>query len=493
MKVVIVGAGLGGLTAACLLSSKGHEVTVYEKNKSVGGKMNEVAKKGFRFDTGPSLFTMPFILEEVLNHCGCQLDDELDLLPLEPLCRYFFPDGIVFDNFYDKDKNEEELRKFAPEDAQAYRDFLKKASSIYEKTASSFIFNPLFDLKDAGSLNYMDLLSINAFSTVSKEVDKHFQSDHLKQFFKRFTTYNGSSPYQAPATMNVIPHVELNQGGYYVCGGLYSIARLLKRLATKQGVEFRMRNQVEMIAVSDKAVEGIYDEHGKYVDADIVIANADATYTYSKLLSKESFSKKKKKKIKKIEPSCSGFVLLLGVEKQFDQLRHHNVFFSSDYQKEFKQIFYDKVMPDDPTIYVANTSYTEADHAPEGASNLYVLVNAPYVTKNYKWKDHKKEVANQIVDMLEERGLNGIREHLKYRKIITPKHFQKDYLSNKGSIYGTSSNNKKSAFIRPRNKSRDIDGLYLVGGSTHPGGGIPLVMQSALNALKLIERYEEED
>lgn len=491
MKIIIVGAGLGGLTAACLLSAEGHDVTVYEKNKAVGGKMNEVAEKGYRFDTGPSLMTMPFIFEEVLNKCGLSLESELELQPLEPLCRYFFPDDVVFDNYFDINKNTEELKKFAKDDVEHYKSFLKKASRIYDKTASSFIFNPLFDFTDISSLNFFDFLGINAFSTVSREVNKQFSSKYLRQFFKRFTTYNGSSPFLAPATMNVIPHVELNQGGYYISGGIYSIARLLHKTARKQGVKFVLKNQIEQIAVSDSVVEGIFDEHGKFAEADIVIANADATYTYSKLLNNQSFSKKKKKKIKRIEPSCSGFVLMLGVNKQFEQLRHHNVFFSSNYEHEFDQIFEERVMPDDPTIYVANTSYTDQDHAPDGASNLFILVNAPYVSKKYKWKKHKKDISNKIVDILENKGLRGIRANLEYRKIITPKDFEKEYLSNKGSIYGTSSNTKFSAFIRPRNKSRDINGLYLVGGSTHPGGGIPLVMQSALNAVKLIERYED--
>ena len=490
MKIVVIGAGLGGLSAACLLSSKGHDVLVIESNKFPGGKMHEVEKRGFRFDTGPSLFTMPFVLDKLLHECGTTIENELTLLPLDPLCRYFFSDGTTFDNYLDKEKNELELKKFAPTEIKAYNSFLNKAKQIYDKTASAFIFNPLFDSADFSSLNPLDLMNINAFSSVHKEVNKQFDSKYLRQFFKRFATYNGSSPYLAPGTLNVIPHVELNQGGYYVQGGIHSITEVLFNIAKQQGVKFKFNCGAKQIHCVNQVVKGVYNNKGKLYEADLVVANSDATYTYSKLLSKNVVSARKRKRIKQVEPSSSGFVMLLGVEKVYDQLKHHNVFFSSDYKHEFHQIFEDKVMPDDPTIYVANTSYSDPEHAPEGCSNLFVLVNAPYLSKRYKWKDHKREIANQVVHILEEKGLKNLKKNLVYRKIYTPKDFKDIYKSNKGSIYGTSSNSKLSAFVRPRNKSKEIKGLYFVGGSTHPGGGIPLVVQSALNAAELIDRYE---
>jgi phytoene desaturase len=178
--------------------------------------------------------------------------------------------------------------------------------------------------------------------------------------------------------------------------------------------------------------------------------------------------------------------MLLGVDKQYEQLIHHNIFFSADYELEFKQIFEDKIMPDEPTIYIANTSFTDKDHAPEDGSNLFVLVNAPYLSDSYDWSD--SEYGDKVIKELQNRGLSNLSEHITYRKEINPQDFYDQYLSNKGSIYGTSSNDKFSAFLRPRNKSREIEGLYFTGGSTHPGGGIPLVVQSAVNAVELIGR-----
>jgi phytoene desaturase len=488
MKISVIGAGLGGLSAACLLAAKGHKVTVFEKNENTGGKMNIIESDGYRFDTGPSLLTMPFILEKLFEECGARMNDYLSLEPLDPICRYFYPDGTVFNNYEDKHETKNEIMAFAPQDADSYPDFLEYARSLYQKTADAFIFNPLFGVSDLKGSDLLSFFGIDAFTTVSKRVDSAFDSSYLRKFFKRFTTYNGSSPFLAPATLNVISHVEINQGGYYVKGGLYKVAEALTSLAKSLGVEFIFNAEIASIDVEEFRATGVKFRSGKKVTSDLVISNSDATETIAHLLPDASISSQKKQKAKAIEPSCSGFVLLLGTDKKFDRLVHHNIFFSEDYEKEFKQIFEDKMMPDDPTIYIANTSYSDPHHAPEDGSNLFIMINAPYLSEHYDWDEHAKSYGDKVILELEQRGLKHLSRYIQFRKAITPKDFYIKYRSNKGSIYGTSSNSKFSAFVRPRNKSREIDKLYLVGGSTHPGGGIPLVVQSAFNAVELIER-----
>jgi len=489
-NIIVVGAGIGGLTAAALLASKGHKVTVFEKNTRPGGKMQQVKASGYRFDTGPSLLTMPFLLENVFRKCGESLDDYLQLSEVDPICRYFYQDGTIFDNYSSRSKTLNEIERFAPEDTEGYKSFLNRSEEIYHKTADAFLFNPLYELQDLKSLNFRDMLDIDALSTVSKKVDEYVDSPHLRKFFKRFTTYNGSSPYLAPATLNVIPHVELNQGGYYVNGGLYSIAQALFLLATKMGVKFHFSTEIESIQTGNKRVTACKTTSGNYVPCDILFSNADASETILSLLPDTAVSKRKKKRQKNIEPSCSGFVILLGCNQQWDQLKHHNIFFSGDYRKEFKDIFKRKILPRDPTIYVANTSFTDEDHAPEGGSNLFILVNAPYLSENQDWVKWTELYRDKIIDELEERGLQGLRNSVEYISIINPEDFYQKYRSNKGSIYGTSSNSTFSAFVRPRNKLRALENLYMVGGSTHPGGGIPLVIQSAFNAVTLMERKD---
>lgn len=489
MNISVIGAGIGGLSVACLMAARGNKVTVFEKNDSVGGKMNLIESGNYRFDTGPSLLTMPYILERLFEECGYDLYDHLALLPLSPICRYNYQDGTTFDCYDERKKTTDEIKKIAPQDAAAYSEFLDYAEDLYSKTADAFIYNPLYSWSDLKNIDLLSFFGIDAFATVNKRVDSYFDSPYLRQFFKRFTTYNGSSPYQAPATLNVIPHVELNQGGYYVDGGIYKIAEALFKMAESLGVSFEFNAEVKKINVTNGRAHGIETDDSEF-KSELIIANSDATETITTLLDDNSVSKRRKKKATAIEPSCSGFVLLLGIDKKYDELVHHNIFFSKDYRYEFKQIFDEKVMPDDPTIYLANTSFTNQGHAPENGSNLFVLVNAPYLSEEYDWTSRAKAYGDKVISLLEQRGLGDLGSHVKFRHHITPKDFYSKYLSNKGSIYGTSSNDKFSAFVRPRNKSREVDGLYFVGGSTHPGGGIPLVVQSALNASKLIEKYE---
>lgn len=490
---IVIGAGIGGLASSILLANNGYRVTVIEKNGTVGGKMQQHEADGYRFDTGPSLLTMPFLLENLFKSSGENLSDYLKFSELDPLCRYFYPDKTIFDNYSDKEKSKKEIEKFAPEDVKNYDRFLKISKKIYERTSDAFLFNPLYEFKDLKSVNIFNLFRIDALSTVSQKVDHFFNSPYLRQFFKRFTTYNGSSPFKAPATLNVIPHVELNQGGYYVHGGMYKIAIALEKLALKKDVDFLFNTPVEQIKTEKDRIKGVQLVNGDKLFCDILFANTDATDTILNLMPESSFNEKRIKKQKEIEPSCSGFVVMLGCRKKWDQLKHHNVFFSSDYKKEFNDIFDLKKLPEDPTIYIANTSYSDPSHAPKNGSNLFILVNAPYIHSYQNWPNLKQFYTTFLIEELEKRGLMGLNESIETIDIITPLDFFEKYRSNRGSIYGTSSNSRFSAFLRPRNKEKSFKNLYMVGGSTHPGGGIPLVIQSAFNAIELLTRFEKRE
>ena len=489
--VIVIGAGIGGLVSSILLANKGYQVTVLEKNSTVGGKMQQFKSDGYRFDTGPSLLTMPFLLEKLFETCSERLSDYLTYSELDPLCRYFYPDSTQFDNYSDRIKSQLEIQRFAPKDVKSYWRFLDRSKKIYHRTAKAFLFNPLYDLSDFKNVNFFNLIRIDALSTVSQKVDRYFSSSYMRQFFKRFTTYNGSSPFKAPATLNVIPHVELDQGGYYVSGGMYNIAKALEKLAIKQGVEFSFNSAVTQIQTDNHRITGVNIANGELHSCDLLFTNTDATDTLLNLMPESSFSEKKRQKQKEIEPSCSGFVIMLGCNKKWDQLKHHNVFFSSDYKKEFEDIFDRKKLPEDPTIYIANTSFSDPGHAPEGSSNLFILVNAPYIVSYQNWPNLKQFYTTFLIEELEKRGLIGLNNSIETIEIITPLDFFEKYRSNRGSIYGTSSNSRFSAFMRPRNKEKTFTNLYMVGGSTHPGGGIPLVIQSAFNAIQLLERSEK--
>ena len=485
--ITVIGAGIGGLCTAALLAAQKKEVHIFETNSSPGGKMSEITLGEYRFDTGPSLFTMPFISESIFETCGEKLSDYLTYSSLEPLCRYTYADGTVFDNSSDVSKTLQSMRSFSPEDEENYIRFLGKSAELYKKTAQAFLFNPLADFKDFKSLNFWDLAKIDAFSTVSESVEKNFESNYMKMFFKRFATYNGSSPYKAPATMNVIPYVELAQGGFYVQGGLFSIARALESLCLKLGVKIHYNSPVSEISVKNRKVTGVVSNE-IFHKSKIVVSNSDSVFTYTKLISNDVLSESVKSRFRNIEPSCSGFVLFLGINRTYRNLKHHNIFFSSDYKKEFDDIFLERKPSQDPTIYIANTSYSDKNHAPEGHSNLFILINAPYTKKSFDWESYKNEYSELIINKLRKNGLFDLDKHIVEQDCITPDDFEQKFQSNKGSIYGISSNSRYAAFLRPRNRSPFLKGLYLVGGGTHPGGGIPLVSLSAKHAVTLINR-----
>ena len=490
-SVGVIGAGIGGLAIACRLAADGYEVSVYERNSQPGGKMNEIRSDGFRFDTGPSLLTMPEVVDELFRYCGYRRDRFLTYRPLEPGTRYYFKDGTEFNVYDSLSKTVEEIRRIAPEDEANWLDFLGYAAGLYQKTAGAFLFNPLQGLKDFPTDSLTDLMRIDALTTVSKRVNSYFESPYLRQFFKRFTTYNGSSPYKAPATLNVIPYVELCLGGYYIDGGMYRLIQALEQMAKDLGVQFHYNESVHSIEAAGGEIKGLrlQSDPEQLLPFGLVVSNADATETYLKLVDQAELPRRTIKKTRNIEPSCSGFVMLLGLDTRYEMLAHHTIFFSENYEKEFNDIFSERRLPDDPTIYVADTSQTNPDHAPaEGYSNLFVLINAPYTDGSEDWEQISKSYRDQVVRELENRGLDNLSGHIVYEKHITPLDFLKSYRSNCGSIYGTSSNSRLAAYNRPRTKSPYFSNLYLAGGSCHPGGGIPLVMLSSRHAHTNIRR-----
>ncbi|HVE59833.1 MAG TPA: phytoene desaturase family protein [Pyrinomonadaceae bacterium] len=477
-NIIIIGAGLGGLSAACRLAKAGFSVTVLEKNEAVGGKVNFVESGGYKFDTGASLLTMRHVLEDLFEFCGKRVEDYLEIVPLEPICRYFWTDGAQFDASQNIERTEREIEKLAPEDALNFRTYLADSKQKYEIAERTFLAKSLNDLPKLLRTKYLpDLLKISTLKTLDKHNASYFKSAKLQQIFNRFATYNGSSPFETPATFALIPFVEFGLGAWYVRGGMYEIPRALERLAKELGVKIFTGAEVEKIVVENKKAVGV-KVGGEIRNADTVISNADAVETYRNLLPVKKYQNR--------EPSCSGFVLLLGTRKKFPQLAHHNIFFSDDYRAEFDALFKKKIPAPNPTIYICATSRTDETQSPEGHENLFVLVNAPYTNDKINWQTEGKSYRDLVIRKLENFGLEGLEDSIDFEQIITPEDFEKKYRANRGSIYGISSNGIFSAFLRVPNRSREIENLYFVGGATHPGGGIPLVLLSGKMAAESI-------
>lgn len=487
--MIVIGAGLGGLSAAIRLAAKGFAVTVLEKNETVGGKVNFLEANGYSFDTGASLLTMPHVFRNLFEAAGKRLEDYLTLEKLEPICRYFWTDGTRFDAYQDLQKTEAEIKRIAPADLAAFRHYLADSRRKYEVAERTFLAHSLNDLPKLIRPKYFaDLLAISGTKTLAKHNAKYFESPKLQQLFNRFATYNGSSPFQVPATFALIPFVEFGLGAWYVKGGIYRVPQALEKLAREIGVEFRLNSQVEKILVEKQKATGVKLANGETLNADFVIANADAIETYRNLLAKDERPHFSDGRIKNTEPSCSGFLLLLGVKKNFPQLAHHNIFFSDDYKAEFTQIFERKRPAENPTIYICATSRTDSTQAPPDSENFFVLVNAPYTSSQTDWTKEAQNYRNLIIEKLENFGLKDLKSSIEYEKIITPADLESKYLANRGSIYGVSSNSIFSAFMRPPNRARDIENLIFSSGSTHPGGGMPLVLLSGKMAAEFICR-----
>jgi len=488
-RVLVIGGGLGSLAASIRLAKLGFNVSLFEKNPKLGGKMNEHQQEGFQWDTGPSLLTMTFILDELFEFAGENRSDYLNFSSLEPLCRYFFADHTQLDASSNLTRMQSALKNFSSDEPKAYLDFIQYSRKIFETAAEIFLFGPIHEIKKLIRPANLSLLThihrIDPFRKVNQAVKSFFNDPRLVQLFNRYATYNGSDPFQAPATLNIIPYVENELGGFYIQGGMYRLVEALEKVAKKLGVELYTSTRVEKIKQLNGKITGLMIA-GEFIPADYVVCGADVVESFNTLLDNHS---DQRQKLNDLEPSLSGMIFLWGVNRTFPELAHHNIIFSRDYELEFSQIFKEFRAPDDPTIYIAISSKSDPIHAPAGCENWFVLLNMPYLQQGQDWEKEKERMKEIVLRKLQEFNLD-ISGNIVTEKAITPADFYELYASNRGSIYGLSSNSRLTAFRRPANRSRLIHGLYFAGGSTHPGGGIPLVLLSGKISAELIAEKE---
>ena len=469
-KIIIVGAGIGGLSAGIRLAAAGKQVTIYEKNEQIGGKMGRFSQGGFTWDTGPSVITMRHVFEDLFATANRRLTDYLTLEAVDPLTRYFYQDGTVLDAAADFDTMADQIRQIDPRDIDGYRRFIDYTADIHRVTGPVFIYDEPPTWRSFLRVPLRDWLKADGLRTMHQAISSHVHSPQMQQLLGRFATYVGGSPYKAPATLNVIADVEMSGGVWYPRGGVHQIALAMGRLAEELGITIHTNAAVEEIVIQNKQATGVYLADGHFEPADAVISNLDVSTTYKHLLPTQSHNPPK-------ETSCSGFIMLLGVNREHDELAHHNIFFSDDYRAEFEAIFKNGRPADDPTIYVAITSKTDVDHAPPGSENWFVLVNAPSVNNDFDWQANAIPYRDRVLDLLASRGFD-IRPHIQTEYIMTPNDLAQHSGAWRGALYGRSPNDRFAAFQRPHNRAKGVDGLYFVGGTTHPGGGVPMVTLS---------------
>ena len=494
-RVVVIGAGAGGLAAAARLAVKGHRVTLVEQSDEVGGKLRTYRRDGFAFDTGPSLFTLPAVYRDLFLKTGGALEDAVDLQELEPAFALRFADGATaVMPGVDPARCASALRDaLGGSAAEQWRALMQRASEMWRVTREPFLQSPLAGWRTLMSLarTPADVQTVAPFTTLRALGSQYFTDPRLVTLLDRYATYTGSDPRKAPAVLATVPYVEQTFGAWHLGGGLGTLATALAARCEQRGVELRLSTPISRIVTNDGAVSGVECADGTIIDADIVVANADAGMVYGSLLTGDPRAAKLARDIGRATPSLAGFVILAAVRGRTPGVQHHNVWFPADYDAEFDDIFGRRPQPvADPTVYAC----VPADPAmqPEGHEAWFILINAPRHgdgtggTVDWRAPGLAEGYADRILATLAARGAD-LRDRIIWREVRTPADYEQQAWAPGGAIYGTSSNGARAAFQRPANAS-PIPGLYLVGGSAHPGGGLPLVGMGAEIVAELIGR-----
>ncbi|RYY33605.1 MAG: phytoene desaturase [Sphingobacteriaceae bacterium] len=478
-KVIIIGAGIAGIATAIRLAVKGYAVEVYEANNYPGGKLSEFEQDGFRFDAGPSLFTMPQYVDELFTLAGKNPRDYFNYQKLDPVCNYFYEGGTRLQACANAENFAKEMAEKTGEQKSVIKKHQQNSKRIYDITNHVFLQRSLHRLNTYlrwdTLKSILHLPQIDAMRSLHKANKSFFKDKRTVQFFDRYATYNGSNPYKAPATLNVIPYFEQHFGAYFPEGGMYSITTSLVKLAEELGVKFIYNTRVEEIVIEKSKTTGIQTSTG-FMQADMVVSNMDVWHTYKKLLSNHT----RLHPIKTLnqERSSSALIFYWGMSKQFPQLDLHNIFFSANYEAEFDAIWQQKFIYNDPTVYLNISSKYKADDAPDGFENWFVMINVPS-NSGQDWDSLIKQARQNITIKLSRLLGEDISQYIKCESILDPRNIESRTSSYQGSLYGTSSNSQFAAFLRHANKSSKISNLYFCGGSVHPGGGIPLCLLSA--------------
>ena len=484
-KAIIIGSGIGGIATALRLRSMNYDVTVFENNNYPGGKLASFDLGPYRFDAGPSLLTMPHFIDELFILFNENPRDYFNYKKKDISCRYFWDDGTKLNAYSEKSKFINEINKVLGVKESTISTYLLNAKRKYDLTKSMFLEQSLHKLKTYLSkdllIGLFNVFSFQINKTLNQVNELELKEPHLVQLFNRFATYNGSSPYKTPGMMTLVQHLEQEYGTYVSDKGMNNITKSLYDLALRQGIDFKFNSFVSQILVSGKRAIGVSVGEESY-SSDIVVSNMDIVPTYRNLLKNHYQPEKTLSQ----ERSSSALIFYWGINKEFKNLDLHNIFFSNDYKKEFQSIFEKKSIFSDPTVYINITSKDVKGDAPDNCENWFVMINSPN-DSGQDWDNMIDEVKSNILKKIN-RLLNiELEDYIEYEKVYTPKTIESNTQSYMGSLYGSSSNNLMSAFLRHPNFSNKILNLYFCGGSVHPGGGIPLCLLSAKIVSQLIK------
>jgi phytoene desaturase len=486
-KIIIIGAGPGGLTSGMILSHRGFDVEIYEKDSEIGGRNKAIKMGGFTFDTGPTFLMLKFILEDMFKETGRKATDYLEFKLLDPMYKLQFKDNTIFPTS-NKFKMKEQIKKVFPGNENGFEKFLKRESARFEnlfpclqKDYSSFkaFFSPIF-------LKAIPHLSLT--TTVYQNLSKYFNHEDLKIAFTFQAKYLGMSPWKCPGLFTMLSYIEYNYGVYHVMGGLNQICEQMAKIIKEENGVIHLNSKVKELILEGKKVKGVLLENGEKKYADDVIINADFSYAMTHLIPDGILKKYSKQKLKKKKYSCATFMLYLGLKKNYN-LNHHNILFADDYKKNVDTIFNNQILGDDFSIYIQNACVTDPSLAPSGKSTFYVLVPIANNRSGIDWQKEKEKFKNKVIDLIiKKTGFTDLRENIEVEKIITPREWENDYNVYIAAEFNLAHTVDQMLYFRPRNKFEELENCYLVGGGTHPGSGLPTIYESGRITSNLISK-----
>ena len=484
-KVIIIGSGFGGLAAAIRLQAAGMQVTILEKNAKVGGHAYQLVKDGYTFDMGPSIITAPDLIQRVFKCAGVRMEDYLDLVKLDPFYRIYFHDGSSLDYTDDSEQMKQQMALFSETDAGNYDRFMAHTRQLYDAVITDGLGSIPFDLPTM--LSFLpQALRLQALMPAYDFVKKYFEDPRHRFTFSFHPLFIGGNPFRAPAVYLMIPYLEKTGGVWFCKGGMYTLVRALKDVFEGLGGGIETDTEVEQIVVENRKTKGVM-ARGQFYEADGVVSNADLVHTYGELIRSEHRRKWSNKKLKKTQYSMSAFLLYLGVRKKYPQLAHHTLILSERYKGLVDDIFDNKVLPDDFSMYLHIPSQTDPLMAPDGCESMYVLIPVPNLESGINWEKTKQKYTDKILAFLEDDfGLTHLKRSIEVLETFTPSDFKKQRNNHLGSAWGVEPKLTQTAYFRPHNRSEDIQKLYFVGASTHPGAGVPGVLLTAETTAKLV-------
>jgi phytoene desaturase len=495
-RIGVIGGGLGGLAAACTLAARGYAVTLFERNAWLGGKAAQLEGAGFRFDMGPTIVTIPSVLRRIFTEAGRRMEDYLELVRLDPQWRCFFEDGSVLDLAQNPEQMAQTLDRFSPatKSGEHYRKFIKLSERLNDISQRQFFYKAIgglgdmIDFKAAFDAKLMsDVFSMRMGHTVAGTVRAFNPDPRVAQMIDHFTQYVGSSPYGSPAVLCGIAHMQTDEGVWYPIGGTRAVPVALEKLARELGVEFRLNTKIEKVLQRNGEVVGVRTDAGEEIPLRAIVSNCDSVRTHRELINGTVGAKFEKRR--GYEAACSGVVLYLGLKKRYDHLAHHDFVFSRDPHEEFDWIYKKGEPAPDPTCYLAATTCSEKATAPAGGEALYVLVHTPYLRPHHDWKKMLPAYRRTIIEKLKRTGqMPDLEERIVFESALTPQDINDRYHVLNGAIYGLASHGRFLGAFKPGNRSPDLRGLYLAGGSAHPGPGMPMVLMSGWIAADVLDQ-----